>query len=197
MKKICFLFLSICLMTNCFLIAHDQSDNSWLEDWISAIELSKDNNTHSKAIEKYTLAIKAVNPNQVVVLLDLMNERGSIYLKMLEFKKAVEDFTFVINHPQANLEQKIEALSKRSHAYLVEGKIKEFYENRDQLEQLQPFETLIEDNKDYAIFKHAARMQNAKNQELFVIMKLELKEIDSEKDVIFTPSGLTIVKKRK
>lgn len=92
MKQLSYLFLAIYLMAECFLNAQDQFPDSWLEDWVSAIELSQDSHTCSKAIEKYTSSIQTLNPNQVVILLNLVTERGNLYLKMLEFDNALKDF---------------------------------------------------------------------------------------------------------
>lgn len=196
MKQINFLFLAICLIAEVFLCAQDQTSNSWLEDWVNAIELSKDYHTCPRAIENYTSAIQALNPSQAVFLLNLMNERGNLYFKTMEFSNAIKDFSFVLNHSQVNQEQKIEALWGRSKAYLASGKVREFQEDCKQLEQLEASFTPIEDNKDYAIFKLPLYMlREDKGRERFVRVLMIQKEIKSEKDAIFTPSGLVIVKK--
>lgn len=198
MKQISFLFLVVCLMAECLLNAQDQSSNGWLESWVSAIELSKDRHNYPQAIENYTSAIQTLNPNQAVVLLNLANERGHLYLKMLDSNNAIKDFSFVLNHPQVNREQKVDALWGRGKANLLAGKIREFQEDCSQLEQLEASVTSIEDNKDYAIYKLAPHMlREAKSQENFINLLMMREEIKSEKEVTFTPFGLVIIKKAK
>lgn len=94
-------------------------------------------------------------------------------------------------------EQKIEALWRRGPAYLATGKIREFQHDCDQLKELQAsIATVIEENKNYAIFKLTPYMlRDAKCQDRFVNILMIRKEIQSEKDVTFTSSGLVFVKK--
>lgn len=130
------------------------------------------------------------------MLLNLTNEKGNLYLKMLDFRNALKDFSFVLNHPHVNGEQKIEALWNRSKAYLATGKIRDFQHDCNQSEQLEASVISIEDNKDYAIFKIASYMlRDPSTQDKFITLLKIRREIQSEKDVTFTPSGLVIVRK--
>lgn len=188
----------MCLIAQCFLSSQEQSFDNCLESWISAIESSKDHQSYPKAIEYYTSAIQSLDLNQPVVLLNLTHERGNVYLKMLDFNNAIQDFSFILNHPQVSREQKIEALWGRNKAYLAIGKIREFQEDCNQLDKLESSVTMIEDNKNYAIVKLAPYMiQDAKGQERFINLLMMRKEIKSQNDVTFTPSGLVVIKKNK
>ena len=194
MKQFYFLLLTMFVLTTSLLKA--QNSDRWLENWVNAIDLSKDRTNYPKAIENYSSAIQTFSLNQPIVLLNLMNERGNLYLKMGDFNNAIKDFSFVLNHPQANREQKIEALWKRSIAYVASGNIKEFQEDTNQLEKLEPAVTPIEDNKNYTIYKLAPRMlQDPNSREKFIDMLILRKEIKSDKEVSFASSGLAIIKK--
>ena len=72
---------------------------------------------------------------------------------MQDFSHAIKDFAFVLNHPQANQAQIIEALWGRSKAYLGSGKVKEFEEDSNRLELLQFLFDPILETKDYIILK--------------------------------------------
>lgn len=173
-----------------------QDSNRWLQNWVNAIELSKERENYPKAIENYKSAIQSLSLNQPVILLNLMNERGNLYLKQGDFNDAIKDFSFILNHPQVNREQKIEALWKRSMAYVASGKIKEFQEDANQLEKLEPAVTPLEDNKNYIIYKLAPRMlQDTNSREKFIDMLISRKEIKSENEVTFASSGIVIIRK--
>ena len=196
MRKTIFLFLAICLLTECFSVAQESSSDNWLENWINAVELAKDRQNYPKAIENYTASIQTLDPNPSAILFILLNERGNLYLKSLDFDHAIKDFYFVLNHSESNREQKIEALWGRSKAHIGMGKIREFQNDCEQLEQLEAFATTIEENKNFAIFKLASYiLRDPKSQEIFSNLLLAQKEIQTKKDVTFTPSGLVIIRK--
>lgn len=197
MKTFNYLFLSLCLLAVTILKAQEASDD-WVGHWMNGIELSREENNYPKAIETYTTAIQATTPNQMAVQLNLINERGNLYFQMLDFTNAIKDFSYVIHQPRASRAQMIEALWGRSKAYLASGKIQEFEKDSRQLEALQPFFEPVAETQDYAILKVDPKLiRNAKSEESFIKMLLMRKEIKSEKDVTFTPSGLIIVKKAK
>ena len=198
MKRMNALILAILLTTGFFLNGQEESSDAWVGHWINGVELTKDQRNYPKAIENYTVAIQALSPNQIVVWLNLINERGNVYFKMQDFSHAIKDFSFVLNHPQANQAQIIEALWGRSEAYLGSGKVKEFEEDSNRLELLQFLFDPILETKDYIILKVSpSLLQDTKKEERVVKLLLIRKEIKSEKDVTFTPSGLVIIKKAK
>lgn len=194
-----FSFLAMCLITKLLLNAKEPSaSDDWVGYWINGIEYTKDQQSYPKAVETYTTAIQALTPNQVAVQLNLVNERGDIYFKMLDFNNAIKDFSLVLNHPQVSQEQKIEALWGRSKAYLASGKVKEFEQDSHQLEQLQSSITPLAETEEYTILKvDPYALRDTISKERFIKLLLMRKEIKSEKDVTFTPSGLVIVKKVK
>lgn len=189
------LLLAVSLMTGPFLCGEEISDE-WVGHWINGIEFSKDQNNYPKAIDTYNTAIQKLAPDHIGMQLNLAIERGYVYYQMLDYPNAIKDFSFVINHPKAGEEQKIEALWGRSKAYLASGKIDEFEKDSHELEGLQFFFHPIAETKEYAILKvNPSLMKDVKAEERFVKILLMRKEIKSEKDVTFTPSGLIIVKK--
>lgn len=195
MKHIRFLFLALYLMVDYFLNAEDHTFDDYHEYWRSAVESSKDFGGLQKAIENYTSAIQMMKSDQSSVLLNLVIERGNIYLKSLDYNNALKDFTFALDHPAINRDQKIAALWRRNITLLPLGKIREYVEGCDQLELLEPSVTTIEENGDYAIYKLGSYMrEDPKGQELFIKLLMARKDIKSEKDATFTPSGLVIVK---
>jgi tetratricopeptide (TPR) repeat protein len=198
MRKLSGFFLVISLMVSFMVIAEEKSSDAWLGYWMEAIELAKDRSSYLKAIESYTKAIQAIAPEQVEIQLNLINERGSIYFKMLDFSLANEDYSFVLNHPKVNQEQKIEALYGRAKTNLARGKVQEFEADNNLLDQLEPFVTYLFDNKDYIVLKAGPYvLQNSQSSERLVKVLLMRKEVDSEKGVTFTSSGLIILKKSK
>lgn len=198
MNKIHHYFLTICLSAGSFLNAQEEPSDAWLGHWMDSIEYSQEPRSYPKAVETYTTAILALTPSQISAQLNLVNERAEIYFKMQDYQNAIKDFSFVINQPHANQEQKIAALWGRSKAYLASGKFQEFEKDSNQLQQLEDFITPIEETKEYAILKVSPyALQDAESQERLVNMLMKRKEIKSRRDITFTPSGLVIVRKAK
>ncbi len=186
------LFIISCLGS--FLHAQESSDD-WVGYWINGVEFTKDQNSYPKAIETYNTAIRTLTPHQISVQLNLINERGDLYFHMLDYKSAIQDYSFILNHPQANQEQKMQALWGRSKAYLATGKIQEFEKDSQQLEQLESFITPIAETKEYTIVKmNPYVLRDEQSHKRFIKLLMMRKEIKSEKDVTFTPSGFIIIK---
>lgn len=195
MKTVSRLILAVSLMTGPVLSGEEISEE-WVGHWINGVEFSKDQNNYPKAIDTYNTAIQKLAPDQAAMQLNLAIERGYVFYQMLDYPSAIKDFSFVINHSKVSEEQKIEALWGRSKAYLASGKIHEFEKDSHELDGLQFFFHPIAETKEYAILKvNPSLMKDAKAEERFVKILLLRKEIKSDKDVTFTPSGLIIVKK--
>lgn len=193
-KKIFFiLLLSVYLE-----LAQASSSQDWIECWMTGVDLSKNHKQYSEALKAYTAAIKAQDSSQNLIYLYLYNERGQLCLKMKEFNQAIQDFSFVLNHSEANKEEIIDALWGRGQAYLALNKIEEFEKDRKQLDTLEPFLTTVEEYPDYLILKLGDHVwRDPQSQERLIKVMLMQKKIKTKQDVILTPSGLAIVKKAK
>lgn len=193
-KKSAFiLFVVLCCSP---LVDAASSSTYWVNCWMTGVELSKNRHEYPEAIKAYTAAIKNQPSDQISQHLYLYNERGRLYLKMDEHQKAIQDFSFVLDHPNVNKEEMLDALWGRGQAYLASGKAQEFETDRKRLDEIEPFVRPLEDNQDYLILKmgnHVAR--DPQSQERFVKVLLIQKKIKSKQDVTFTPSGLAIVRK--
>jgi len=198
MNKINPYFVAVCLTAGSFLNAQEEPSDAWLGHWIDSIEYSQEPRSYPKSVEAYTTAIRALTPSQISAQLNLINERAEIYFKMEDYQNAIKDFSFVINDPQANHDQKIAALWGGSKAYLASGKFQEFEKDSHELQRLEDFITPIEETKEYAILKVSPyALQDAESKERLVNMLMKRKEIKSRRDITFTPSGLVIVRKAK
>lgn len=195
-KRLFFLGYCYCLLVALQMNAQEEPIDAWLGHWINGVEYAKDPETYPKAIETYSTAIQGLSPNQINVLLNLVNEKGNIFIKMQDYKSAINDFSFVLNHPQASQEQKIEALWGRSKAYLASGKIDDYEKDYQRLQRLESYATPLEETKNYAILKMSPYFFNdPKSEERFIQMLIKNKKIKNKKDVTFTPSGVVIIQK--
>lgn len=195
MNRFLFLPITFTLLLGSFAYAR-QSSNDWILCWMTAVELSKNPQEYSEAIEAYTAAIKSQDPNFVSKHLYLYNERAQLYLKTKDFNNAVKDFSFVLNQSEASKEEILDALWGRGQSYLASGKQQEFESDRKRLNELEPFTILLEENSNYILFKlgnHVCR--DPQSHERLVKVLLMQKKIKFQQDVMFTPSGIAIVRK--
>lgn len=192
-----FFFLSLTLTVLLVSTVYpNPSSNDWIQCWMTAVELSKNSKKHLEAIEAYTAAIKAQDPNSISKHLFLYNERAKLHLKTKNFENAIKDFSIVLNQTDASDEEILDALWGRGQSYLASGKHQEFESDRKRLDALEPFTKLIEENQDYIILKLGSHVwRDTQSHERFVKVLLMQKKIKSQQDVMFTPSGIAIVKK--
>ena len=100
---------------------------------------------------------------------------------------------------KVSLNEKADALWWRSCAYSRLGQHENCKQDIKELNRVQPIyvASFVED-EDFVIFKMADRLRNEKNLEgPLCKMLLNKKSIVSENDVIFTSSGMGIIKKSK
>lgn len=199
MLKIIFsLFLASTALSESFL----QSDE-WTNHWFQAVTYAKANE-FAKAIDEYSKAISTLNKNNIRDHLYLYNERGLTYLSngyfnKADYENALKDFNVVLNSPTATQDEKTNALWGRSRAYLLQGRHKEFCSDIKTLEKIEPTYVIeYEQTDDYLTFKMGNRLRYDKSVEDAFIQMLKIKHfINSDDDVVFTSSGMGIIKKSK
>lgn len=173
-----------------------EPSNTWIHAWISALDLSKKRTDYREAIEAYTAAIQVLDEKQLSKRLFLFNERGKLYLKLLDYHRAINDFSYVIENKETSQDEILDALWGRGQAYLAIGKRDEFDRDRLQMDKIEPFATLLEENHEFIILKlgHHSR-RDTQNRDRFVKGLLMQGKIKQSNDVVFTESGIAIVKK--
>ncbi|MBA3722037.1 MAG: hypothetical protein H0W88_06520 [Parachlamydiaceae bacterium] len=172
------------------------SGEAWITHWINAMEIAKPPLQSPIAIQEYTNAINALEPKQIPTHLFLFNERGNIFIKIKDYPRAISDFTFVINQGSATKSEVTEALWGRMQALLACGKAKEFAADCQILKQHEVYIIPHEESEKYFVFEMGPRMQKDKRvQDTFVKTLLRRNSIKMEKDVVFSPSGVGMVKK--
>lgn len=177
--------------------AQDSSED-WVGHWINGLELAKDQKSYPKATELYSTAINALGTDQTLVQFNLILERGELYYQMLDYPNAIKDFSSVIQNPKVQQDQLIEALWGRSKAYLASGQVKNYEKDAAQLAGFEFLFEPVAETKEYTVLKvNSERLHDPKTRELFIKLLMKRKQIVSEKDVTFTPSGWIIIKKAK
>lgn len=197
MKKINITLTLLLLISN---IVH--ADN-YVENWFLATQYSQ-NREFSKAVEAYTQAINSLNQNQILTHLHLYNERAKAYLYLgfsdkKNYEKALQDYSLVINHLASSQIDKTTALLGRGQIYLLLGRCQDFVNDINTAEKMEPiFTDSYEEKEDYVIFKMSNRLRYDKTLEnAFTKMLVVKHAVDSEKDIVFTDSGIGIIKKSK
>jgi tetratricopeptide (TPR) repeat protein len=185
---ICMIFLANTTYAN--------QEENWMSHWFQGAQFAKSHD-FKKSIEEYTKAIDSLDKNNISNHLYLYNERGNAYFNFFDFEHAIQDFDFVFNNQLATQEVKADALWGRSRAYLSLGKPRKFEEDINALEKIEPIYTLShEEGKEYVVFKLAPRFRMNKDIENSFIKTLLMRHsINSEKDIVFTESGIGILKK--
>lgn len=196
MNRFPFLILCSILLAN-FIQASE--DAAWMSNCFQAAKYQKEG-AYKKAIEEYTKAIESLGSNRISDYLNLYIERGLIYTcegysQAINFEKAIQDFNFVINHPRASKENRISALEGRAQVYLMLGKHDLFVKDVNDIDEMDP--TIIggEENENYVIFKVSNRLP--KIEKSYIQALIGQHAIESEKDIIFTSSGMGMIKKSK
>ncbi len=196
-------FLSILLyFTLRISLIQATGENTWISNCFQAAQYEK-NGDFKKAIEEYTKAIESLGPDRISNYLNLYIERGLVYIyegyrEPKNYEKAIQDFSFVINHAQASKENHISALAERAQAYLLAGKRNHFVKDIQDLEGMDPNIMSYEENENYVIFKMGNRLRSNKTVEKSLIqMLIGRHSIHSEDDVILTSSGIGMIKKFK
>lgn len=196
-KKYFFFPLSLALLIGPSIYGAYTSSH-WIDCWRSAVELSKNRNDYSEALNAYTAAIKAQENSEAGEHLYLYIERAKLCLKMKEWNRAIQDFSLILHDKNSTQEEIIDALWGRGQAYLASGKTEAFESDRKRLEALEPFVKSLDDSQEYQILKmgnHVSREPHSQERLLNVLIKQ--KKIKNKEDVTFTPSGLVIVRKAK
>lgn len=195
-KKIRYYITAFCV-AGASLYANEDQDK-WILNWLKGIEFGEQFGTYQKGVEAYTAALEFVPSSEISFKLHLKNERGGLYSELLDYKNAIQDYSFVIEHPDSTTELMFEALWGRGRAYMAEGEDQKLKQDVKRLEDYEKFVTRLYETKDYCILKMNSYMStNPKCRKTLQNVLLLRKEIASEKDVVFTPSGLTIIKKVK
>jgi tetratricopeptide (TPR) repeat protein len=195
-----FFFSILCLMF--FPKFIQASDGDWMNHCFQAAQYER-KGEFSKTVEEYTKAMEILGSNRIANYLSLYIERGLAYtckgyLEPKNYEKAIEDFNFVINHPQANQENIISALWNRAQVYLLSGKLDHFVKDIKNLEKIDPTIISYEESDEYVIFKMGNRLCRDKQVETSLIRTLMRRDaIHSEADIVFTSSGLGMIKKSK
>lgn len=192
--------LCICIFTlnvESLPLRAEELQDGWVGDWLQAMEFSKEQEKYGKSIAAYTAAIDRLQLLKHKQLqLEIINERGNLLFKMLNFSDAINDFSYVLEHSLTNQEQRIEALWGRSKAYLGSGLFQKFQEDMKRLDQLQDFIQTVVDTANYSIIKvNPFVFRESTGRERFIKLLLMRNEISSDKDVFFTHTGLVIIKK--
>lgn len=180
-----------------FFITNFAYSESWQGHWFNGATALKKNN-FNQAIEEYTLAI---NFNEAPKLLYLERAQAymkNAYFKSEDYKKAIQDLSVITDSQETSFIDKAYALWLRGQAHLMSGMHQEFVKDCHLLEKIDPFATQIRENKNYASFKvgHLIRV-NKKVEETFVRWLINDQIIGSEDEMIFTATGMGILKKTK
>lgn len=171
---------------------------TWIGHWLKATQYAKDCE-FIKSIDEYTMAIDSLPKQNSSHNLHLYLERGNIFFTMQDFERALKDFTFVLQHKEASNDERADALWGHSRVNLAMGNFKNFEIDVKNLEEIEPiFIVNYEECQDYVVFQMAPRFRRDKNMEnIFIKTLMTTNSIDSEKDVVFTSSGIGIIKKSK
>ena len=179
---ICFLFFSsACIQAE-----------DWQAHWFNGA-IAYNNRDFNKAIEEYSLAIGAGKMLNQIYL-----DRAKAYFKNGYFNpeaytKAIEDLSKVLESQDICSLYREEAIWLRAQAYFLAGSRSSFLKES---ERSKDFFSQLQEDKNYAIFKMGELMLLNKELKKAVVNVLLLdKVIDSENDIIFTTSGVGIVKK--
>ncbi|MBA2368857.1 MAG: hypothetical protein H0V82_07530 [Candidatus Protochlamydia sp.] len=187
----------------CFFLlsSHLIHAQEWVAHWFEGTHHARKKD-FNQAIDKYSQAIGILEQTEPFTRFHLYNERGETYLNqgLRElYHHAIEDFTVVINSPDSSLSEKADAMWWRSCAYSRLGEHEHCKRDLSELDRIQPIYIVnyVED-EDYVVFKMADRLRNEKKLEgVFINMLLKKRSILSVNDVIFTTSGMGIIKKSK
>jgi tetratricopeptide (TPR) repeat protein len=196
-NRFLFICLSFALFTN-FIQAAEE--NAWISNCFQAAQY-KNHGDFKKAAEEYTKAIESLGPDRISNYLNLYIERGLVYtfkgyLEPKNYEKAIQDFTFVINHPQVSKENYVSALAERAQAYLLSEKRDNFVKDIQNLEEMDPNIISYEENENYVIFKMGNRLRlNKKIEKALIQTLIGRHSISSEEDIILTTSGIGFIKK--
>ncbi len=188
--------LMLGLMMSIFSFAYA---NDWQQHWFNGA-IAFRNHDFGKAIEEYTLAINSKeNPPQSELYLD----RANAYLKSgffnpEDYKKAIKDLSIIIDSKDVSPSNKSDALWLRAQAYLLAGMRKEFMEDTELSSKTEPYFTQLREDENYASFKLGRLLCcNEKVRKSFIQTLIMQQIVNSENDVIFSSSGVGIVKKVK
>lgn len=168
----------------------------WMRHWFQGAQSLSDNNP-SKAIEEYTKAIENLDIHAPRNYLNLYIARGTAYLENSKYEDAIKDFNVVINNRLASIEERSNALEGRAQAFFGAGKLQNFVADTNELEKIDPSYAInYEESKNYVVFKMGNRLRSDPNIKKAFLKSLQSKHaIDSEKDVIFTPTGIGLIRK--
>jgi hypothetical protein len=190
MKNIC---AALLLTTAIYSV---ENKDQWVDEWIKGIEFAKDYKTLPKALEAYGSVIEELQQLKLKeIQLNIINERGELYFKACDFIGAVNDFSYIIEHPLRTKQQLYKALWGRSKALLAAGKFEEFEKDVISLDGEDNFFVIMNDTPNYSIVRlNLPAQEEGKNEKFINFLKIK-QEIPLEKEVVFSPSGLVIIKK--
>ncbi|MCE2983221.1 MAG: hypothetical protein LW832_06610 [Parachlamydia sp.] len=192
MNKLILLFI----LLSCTL----QGEN-WINDWFDARQHMKKNEM-VQAIDKYTQAIANFRQAAPYHEFHLYLERGNAYAKSTpnegqNIQNGIADYTYIIDHANAPVTEKANALWHRSQAYIKSQQMVEARNDLNALERLQPLYIVSHHQEgNYIVFKSSERMRvdiTIKNG--FVQMLLNKGFIDTREDFVLTEEGMGIIKK--
>jgi len=176
---------------------------SWIEHWNQAVKLT-DQNKYAEAISAYTKAI--VESPQDKKHLYLFNERGNARVlnhlclgsETDGFEKAISDFTFVIDYSDVGKQELMDALQGRARALLLSGKPKQFEADFNRLNDIEPQILEEEITPQYEVVKIGNMfLKDPNGLKSIKTMYVSREDVETEKDVIGTPSGRFIIKKKQ
>lgn len=171
-----------------------QEQTQWAERWVEGLGHYQ-KKEFNQAVEKYTSALNSVDIIDIHPY--IRYDRARAYHFSGQQKKAIEDFTYVIGHSKPTSRRFQAALVGRSVAYAMSGDMEKSKADSDRVEKVLSGPFASTDNSGYRIMDIGPAIgldDLAKKAYINSLIFTGLCE--SEKDVIFSPSGVVLVKRR-
>lgn len=191
--KLFFILMLTCLLSQSY--ADSERDDSWSNRWTSGI-MAVQNKQYEEAIAEYTKAIEVLEKEGLILdHLYLYNSRGQAYLFFDKFEEALKDFKTVAHNQKASATDKILAQWGMTRSYALLGDVENFQKEFAKVKDLDPEYPKVESNEDYIIFRNFhSDSPCVKDYFAEALVKLEI--CDYLEDVIFTETGICLIRKK-
>lgn len=188
-----FFYFVFLLNFSTFLFSNESSQKEWINNLISA-EFYVKSKEYSRAICEYSEAIEKLKVSNSEKLF-LYYERGRVYGLSGKYVEALEDFTFIVDHANVNSSDFVKALWGRSACYSALNDSENF--ERDlRLIKESDYYPKVESNKNTIIVRNFDFSRVPINlKKRYMKIMVEIGVCDSEQDIVFTHSGVCIIKK--